>query len=142
MDCIFCQIVSGSIPAEKVFETEHFLAILDIHPIAPGHTLVYPREHHETLLDLPPDQVGELFASVQKVGREVVRTQGAEGWNMFVNNHKCAGQAIPHVHVHVIPRKTGDGVRFHWDPKPCKDGELTTIAEAIRTSLASAGVEK
>ena len=135
MDCIFCQIIEGKIPAERVHESDNFVALLDINPVTPGHTLVMPRKHHETYADLPADLAKDLGALVQTISKGVMKSQDAEGCNLLINNHKCAGQAIPHVHFHIIPRKTDDGVRFNWQPKPYGDGEVEKIAGQIRDAL-------
>lgn len=135
MDCIFCRIIEGKIPVQKVHESERFTAVLDINPIAPGHTLVIPREHHETLTDLPSELALELVSRSQDIARAVVKAMESDGFNYLINNHKCAGQAIPHVHAHIIPRKTGDGVRFNWNSKPAPTEELEKTAEAIREAL-------
>ena len=134
-DCIFCKIVAGSIPAQKVYENELVLAILDINPIAPGHTLVIPKTHVELFTDLRPDILGELAIRAQQVARGVVRATNAQGFNLLMNNHKCSGQAIPHAHWHIIPRKTDDGVRFNWQPAQYPEGEAARLASSIREAL-------
>jgi histidine triad (HIT) family protein len=132
-DCIFCKIVRGAIPAEKVFANDVVIAFLDIHPIAPGHTLVVPVMHAETFVDLRPDVLMELALDTQKVARAVLRATGAPGFNLLMNNKALAGQAIPHAHFHVIPRKEGDGVRFGWAPK--EPGDLAKLAADIRDAM-------
>jgi histidine triad (HIT) family protein len=136
-DCIFCKIIEGAIPAHKILDSEKVVAILDINPVAPGHTLVLPRVHHEKMTDLPGDLAQELIARAQDVARAVLKISGAEGFNLLSNNHRCAGQAIPHVHFHVIPRKTGDGIRFNWAPTKYKDGEMEKWATDIQKALGS-----
>lgn len=136
-DCIFCKIVEGTIPAAKVHESEHVVAILDINPVAPGHTLILPRAHHDKLTDLPGDVARELMARAQEIARGVVKAASAEGFNLLSNNHRCAGQAIPHAHLHVIPRRTGDGIRFNWTPVKYKDGEMEKWAADIKKALGS-----
>ena len=136
MDCIFCQIVEGKIPAQRVQENENFVSFLDINPLTPGHTLVLPRRHLEVFTELPRELAAELFAVTQDVAKAVIKATRAEGYNLLSNNHKCAAQAIPHVHVHVIPRRSGDGVKFNWEPKPYGEGEADRVAESIREALA------
>lgn len=135
MECIFCRILQGKIPGLKVFDRGSIFAILDIHPIAPGHTLVLPKDHHELFTDLPAALAAEFSQATQVVARAVIQAMKVEGYNLLINNHRCAGQAIPHVHVHVIPRRGGDGVRFNWDPKPYPEGEMVRVAESIRAAL-------
>ena len=136
-DCVFCRILKGEIPAQKVHEDERAVALLDINPVAPGHTLVLPRAHHETWLDLPPELASHLAVVAQTVARGVVKAAGAQGFNLLMNNHRCSGQAIPHAHFHVIPRKTDDGVKYGWPTKPSQADELNKTAERIRAALKS-----
>ncbi|HEX7896239.1 MAG TPA: HIT family protein [Planctomycetota bacterium] len=136
-DCVFCRILKGEIPAQKVHEDDRAVALLDINPVAPGHTLVLPRAHHETWTDLPPELASHLSVVAQAVARGVVKAQGAQGFNLLMNNHRCSGQAIPHAHFHVIPRKTDDGVKYGWPTKPAQGDELAKTAERIRQALKS-----
>ena len=134
-DCIFCSIVKGEIAVQKVHDEGRIVAILDINPVAWGHTLVIPKEHHEAWNDLPPDLAAEMAKGAQTVARAIVKAAGAEGFNLLMNNHRCAGQAIPHAHFHIIPRKKGDGVRFNWVTKPYEAGQLEKAGEAVRAAL-------
>ena len=134
-DCLFCRIIQGRIPSQKVYEDPRVTAILDINPVAPGHTLVLPREHHATFTDLPGPLLAELAARTQQVARGVMRATGAPGFNLLMNNHRCSGQAVFHAHWHVIPRREGDGVSFHWAPGKYGDGEMERTAESIRKAL-------
>lgn len=135
-DCVFCRIAKGQVPAEKVFENERILAILDINPVAPGHALVLPKEHFETVVDLPADLLAEWTLRAQGIARAVVAAANAEGFNLLSNNRKCSGQAIPHVHLHVVPRRTGDGVKYGWPMTKYKDGEMAAWGEKIRAAQA------
>jgi len=109
-DCIFCKIVRGEIPCSQVYATEHVLAFLDIAPVRPGHVLVIPKAHHETLFDLPPELGGQLLQAVQVVGRAVLKATGAQGLNVGMNNYAAAGQLVPHAHFHLVPRVENDGL--------------------------------
>ncbi len=109
MDCVFCKIVHGELSAYRIFEDSETLAFLDIHPMTDGHTLVIPKQHAERLSELPPELVGKLFQTVQKVSAQIVRALGAPGLNIGFNDGRAAGQAVPHLHVHIIPRFPGDG---------------------------------
>lgn len=135
-DCIFCRIVRGEVPSTKVFENEKFLAILDIGPIAFGHTLVLPRQHVELFTDLSEELARDLAVLTQRIARAVVAGTGAEGFNLLSNNKRCAGQAIPHVHVHIIPRRSDDGVKYQWNPKQYPEGEMARYAEQIKKALS------
>ena len=136
-DCVFCRILAGEIPAQKVHEDARCVAILDINPVAPGHALVLPRDHYETWTDLPADLAAELATAAQAVARGVVKAVGAQGFNLLMNNHRCSGQAIPHAHFHVIPRKSDDGVKFNWPTKVAAGDDLAKMADRIRQALKS-----
>ncbi len=134
-DCIFCKIVEGAIPAQKVLETDKVVAFLDINPIAFGHALVMPKAHHEIFTDVPGDLLAEVARAAQTVAKAVLKATGAEGYNLLMNNRRCAGQAIDHAHFHVIPRRNADGIKFEWKMKKYADGEIEKQAEAIRAAL-------
>jgi histidine triad (HIT) family protein len=135
MDCVFCKILKGEIPAQKVYEDNRIVAILDINPVAQGHTLVLPKEHHETWTDLPADLAADLAKAAQTVARGVVKSTGAEGFNLLMNNKRCSGQAIDHAHFHVIPRKKDDGVKYNWQTRPYEPGQIEKVGDALRGAL-------
>jgi len=134
-DCIFCRILAGEIPSQKVYDDARCFAILDINPVSWGHVLVLPKEHHETWTDLPPDLAADLARATQKIALAAKKAAGAEGYNLLMNNHRCSGQAIFHAHFHIIPRKTNDGKSFEWKTKPYDAGQLDKAAAAIRGAL-------
>ena len=135
-DCIFCRILKGEIPAQKVYDDAKCFAILDINPVAWGHVLVLPKEHFETWTDLAPELLAELAKVSQKVAAAVRKATGSEGFNLLMNNHRCSGQAIFHAHFHVIPRKTNDGIKFNWMTKPYPSpADADKAAEAVRAAL-------
>ncbi len=109
-DCIFCKILRGEIPSAQIYADDHVVAFLDIAPAAKGHTLVIPRPHYETMFDMPAELVQPVFAATQRVGRALMAGLGAEGVNVAQNNFAASGQMVFHVHWHVIPRFTGDGL--------------------------------
>ena len=112
-DCLFCQIARGQTPAARVLETETVIAFLDHRPLFPGHCLVIPREHVDTLGDLPGPLTGPLFEAAAAVARALEGGLGADGTFVAVNNR--VSQSVPHLHVHVVPRRRGDGLRgFFW----------------------------
>jgi histidine triad (HIT) family protein len=129
--CKFCQIIAGEIPAHFVLDTDEFVAFLDHRPLFPGHTLVLPREHVETLADLPPDRVGPFFRQVQRVEAAVRTAMEAQG--SFVAENNVVSQSVPHLHVHVVPRRRKDGLRgFFWPrAKYASDGEMAAVAARI-----------
>jgi histidine triad (HIT) family protein len=134
-NCIFCKIVAGEIPAAKIVETEEVLAFLDIVPINPGHVLVIPRQHFETIWDIPSDIAQTLTWAIRKISKAVMAATKADGLNIGMNNLKAAGQLVPHAHVHLIPRFDGDGLD-HWVGKAYKDvEEMNLVAAAVRSAL-------
>ena len=136
-DCAFCAIASGEVPAEVVLADETFVAFLDRRPVFKGHVLVIPREHYETLADLPAGLVGPLFTRVRRVSAALPAALGAQG--SFVGLNNVVSQSVPHLHVHVVPRTRGDGLRgFFWPRhKYADDAEAAAYAQRIRDTLAA-----
>jgi histidine triad (HIT) family protein len=136
--CTFCSIVAGDVPAHVVLDDDQALAFLDVRPLFHGHVLVVPRGHAELLTDLAPDLVGPLFQRVQAVARAVQVACGAQGTFVAMNNK--VSQSVPHLHVHVVPRTKGDGLRGFFWPRTtyADDAEAAATAEAIRAALAGA----
>lgn len=134
-DCVFCKIVAGSIPAQKVYEDAQLLAFMDIGPVRPGHTLLIPKVHHERFTDLSADLAAELGRLLPRLARAVVEAAGADGFNLFQTNGACSGQVVPHVHIHIIPRHNGDGYSFHWRAGKYAPGELESWRARIAARL-------
>jgi histidine triad (HIT) family protein len=112
-DCIFCKIASGKWSADIVYEDADVVAFLDSHPLFPGHVLVCPREHYETLADLPSDLISPVFSGTQLLGKAVEAAVDAEGTFVAINNR--VSQTVAHLHIHVVPRRRRDGLRgFFW----------------------------
>ncbi|MFC4448627.1 HIT family protein [Halorussus aquaticus] len=136
-DCIFCQIVEGDIPSRTVFEDDTAMAFLDANPLAPGHTLVIPKEHHETLEETPEDVAAHVFGVLHRLNTAVEHAVDADGTNVAFNNGEAAGQEVPHVHGHIIPRFEGDGgnpIHAVAGQRPdLTDEELDEIADEIHT---------
>ncbi|MFW5734760.1 MAG: HIT family protein, partial [Oceanidesulfovibrio sp.] len=103
-ECIFCKIVAGEIPSQKVLETDQIFAFLDIAPVNPGHVLVIPKAHYATLLDMDSALAEPIHEAVQRLAAAAMQATGAQGFNLQVNTHHAAGQLVPHVHYHIIPR--------------------------------------
>ena len=137
MDCIFCKIVEGAIPATKLFEDDLAIAILDINPITLGHSLYIAKEHYSTLLDVPEGELGAIIKNLQKVVSALLKATGCQGFNIIQNNTRCAGQLVPHMHFHLVPRKPNDPIRFNWQIQPYQKEQSQKLAEAIMASLAS-----
>ena len=138
MDCIFCKIVKGEIPAVQVYEDDCVLAFLDINPVNFGHTLILPKAHYESLLAVPEDIVQKLAVVVQVVARAVQRAFEYEGFNILLNNGRVAGQEIPHVHFHVMPRVESDNIHVRLSHKEYKESEIGEVAEKIKNAMDSA----
>jgi histidine triad (HIT) family protein len=135
--CTFCAVVAGDVPAHRVLEDDGFVAFLDIRPLFPGHVLVVPRAHVETLTDLPPADAGPLFERVRALAGVMEAALGAQGSFVAVNNR--VSQSVPHLHVHVVPRTKGDGLRgFFWPRQRYgSDEEAAAVADRLRSALAA-----
>ena len=135
MSCLFCSIAAKAVSAFVVVEDDQVVAFLDHRPLFPGHVLVIPRAHHETLVDAPPETVAALFDRVQKVARAVEVAMQADGTFVAVNNR--VSQSVPHLHVHVVPRRRKDGLKgFFWPRgKYVTEAEAEATAQAIRQAL-------
>jgi histidine triad (HIT) family protein len=119
-ECRFCRIIQGDLPAAVVFEDEFSLAFLDHRPLFPGHCLLVPRAHHETLIDLPGHLLAPLFGNAQLLAGAVEKALGAEGTFVALNNR--VSQSVPHLHIHIVPRRRRDGLKgFFWPRHPYPD---------------------
>ena len=135
--CLFCSIVSGDAPAVTVLDEPHAVAFLDVRPVFVGHTLVVPRIHRDTVVDMAAGEVAPLFTTVQRLAVAVRDAMGAQGTFVAMNN--VVSQSVPHFHVHVVPRTKGDGLRGFFWPRVhySGDDEMEATAAAIREALAS-----
>lgn len=133
--CKFCQIIEGELAAHFVLDGDDVVAFLDHRPLFPGHTLVLPRDHIETLAELPEDRVGRFFGQVQRVDGAVRAAMEAPG--SFVAENNVVSQSVPHLHVHVVPRRRKDGLRgFFWPrTKYASDAQAAAVAAGIRERL-------
>lgn len=131
-DCLFCQIIRGERAAHVVAETPSTLAFLDIHPLFPGHVLLVPKQHVVTLADVATDLIGPLFMEAQHLSRAVEQAMEAKGTFVAMNNK--VSQSVPHLHIHVAPRKPKDGLRgFFWPRvKYESDSQMRDVAETIK----------
>ena len=137
-DCIFCRIARGEIPCAKVFEDDETLAFMDLGPIVKGHVLVVPKTHYATLADVPEETLARVHATVKRVAAAQTKALGAQGVNVLQNNGAAAGQEVPHLHVHVIPRFENDGHRWNWNPKSYESNEeMGALAERIGAALGA-----
>jgi histidine triad (HIT) family protein len=135
VDCLFCRIVSGEADAQRVIETPEVVGFLDVRPVFKGHVLLVPREHVVTLPDLPEPLIVPLFSTAQRVADALTSGLGAQGTFVAMNN--IVSQSVPHLHVHVVPRTKGDGLRgFFWPRTKYDEREAETFATTIREALA------
>lgn len=136
--CVFCEIVAGHGDAEIVLESECCIGFLDIRPLFPGHTLLIPREHYETLADLPDALIEPLFSNARLLARVMESALDAQGSFVAINNK--VSQSVPHLHVHVVPRQRKDGLRgFFWPRKRYSSPEeMARVADELRTGIATA----
>jgi len=134
-DCIFCRIVAGELPCEKLLEDDHALALLDIGPLADGHALLIPKAHYVTVDAMPADVAAGLLRHLPALVAAVREATGCEGVNVLQNNGPVAHQVVPHVHFHVIPRNDGDAFHFNWPAGTYPQGRLAELAEAVRRGL-------
>jgi len=110
--CIFCKIVAGEIPSYKIYEDKNTFAFLDIKPINPGHVLVVSKKHYQNIEEITEDDLRDLILVVKKIGAILKTKLGVAGYNVYENNDPVAGQAVPHIHFHVIPRTENDGFKY------------------------------
>jgi histidine triad (HIT) family protein len=128
--CLFCKIVSRELEAKIIFEDEISLAFLDVRPLFPGHVLLIPKAHYPTLTDLPAQLIGPFFSNAQMLARKVQQVMKAEGTFVAMNN--VVSQSVPHLHVHIVPRKRSDGLRgFFWPRRPYQEGEMLALHEVL-----------
>ena len=134
-DCVFCRIAAGEVPAQIVLSDPETVAFLDARPVFKGHVLVVPREHYQTLADLPPERAGPLFQRVRVISAAIPAALGAQGTFVALNN--IVSQSVPHLHVHVVPRTKGDGLRgFFWPrTKYDSDAEAAAYAGKIKDAI-------
>jgi histidine triad (HIT) family protein len=134
-DCVFCKIVAGQMPCFKLLEDDDTLAFMDIHPANDGHCLVLAKEHYPTLFDITDEAFAAVSRSVNKVARAVNRALSPAGLNLVQANGPGAHQSVKHFHVHILPRRLGDGLKLNWGVKPGDPETIAALAEQIRANL-------
>lgn len=135
-DCVFCSIVCGKSRSFRVYEDDGYMAFLDIHPLVRGHTLVIPKKHFDTLLDMDEESIGGLFRTVKLVAKNVVGAMGAHGFRIMQNNGESAAQVVKHVHVHILPFRLGES-SFGLKRLTLTEEEFVEIAEKIRKQFSA-----
>jgi histidine triad (HIT) family protein len=133
-DCIFCQIVAGGTPAQKIYEDDTAISFLDIRPVNEGHALVVPKGHSDRFDETSDGTLSALLPVAKKIGLALKKAIGADGFNIMINNGAAAGEIVSHTHVHVIPRSNTDGLA-NWPGESYKEGEAEKVAEKIKAAL-------
>lgn len=132
--CLFCRIVAAEAQASIVFEDDVSLAFLDNRPLFPGHSLLIPKAHFRTLTDLPPEIVGPLFTNAQRLAAVIQEMMQAEG--IFVGMNNIVSQSVPHFHIHIVPRRKGDGLKgFFWPRRAYQNDEMATVHKSLASRL-------
>ena len=132
-DCLFCQIIKGEIPSQKLYEDENNLAFLDVAPCAKGHTVVIPKTHAATILELTDDKLQALILAVKKTTSLIKEKLNPAGFNIGINHGEISGQSVPHLHIHIIPRYEGDGGgSLHSIVKNPGDLSVEEVAELFK----------
>lgn len=135
MDCIFCSIVAGDIPAAIVYEDEHVLAFMDIAPANPGHTLIIPKQHYRNIYDMPAEIGGKIMQVAVPLANAIRTALNPDGLNLFQSNEAAGFQTVFHFHLHLIPRWEDDPLRLPWRPSEGDMEEIGNIAVKIREAL-------
>ena len=133
--CVFCRIVAGQIPCHRLYEDAATLAFLDINPASPGHALAICKDHHPTLFATPPATLGLVMATAQRVAQAVQAELQPDGLNLLQANGPGAAQSVPHLHLHVLPRRLDDGLAMNWAPRPGDPAALAALAGRLRARI-------
>ena len=134
-NCIFCKIVAGQIPGVKLLEDETTIAFMDINPVNPGHALSVAKGHWPTVDVIPAEVLAAVAKTAQRVARAVIGELNPHGVNLLQANGEGAGQSVPHLHIHVMPRRPNDGVALNWDYKPGDKAEIEAIYKRLKAAL-------
>jgi histidine triad (HIT) family protein len=134
--CIFCKIVAGQIPCFKLFEDAETIAFMDINPVNPGHALAVAKGHWPTVDVIPPDVLAAVAKTAQRIAKAVKTELKPVGINLLQANGAGAGQSVPHLHIHVMPRRSGDGLVLNWEPRPGDKAEIEAICKRLKAALS------
>ena len=136
-NCVFCRIAAGDLPSAKLYEDERVVAFLDIAPLNKGHALIVPKEPHNSVTTLPPDYAGRMMQVAARLGQALMRAVKSDGFNLILSNGACAGQVVPHTHLHVIPRHPDDGLVLpHRSVAYASEAEKAELVEQVKARLA------
>jgi histidine triad (HIT) family protein len=134
-NCIFCKIIAGEIPSNKIYEDDLVFAFMDISPINKGHILVIPKEHYPSSSNIPEDVAGRMFHVGSRIGIALRRGMDYDGFNLHLADGSCAGQVVMHAHLHIVPRGVEDGFHWNWRQLKYEDNEASETAEKIKAKL-------
>lgn len=134
-DCVFCKIVAGEIPCDKLYEDENAIAFLDVNPLTDGHVLVIPRKHYQFVHEIDKDVMAVFFSVISKVCEAVQKGLDSGGYNIICNNGYVAGQVVPHVHFHIVPRNAKDGLFTQWSSRESSKKVMDQIFVKIKQNL-------
>ena len=134
-DCVFCKIVAGKLPCFKLLENETTIAFMDINPVNPGHALAVAKGHWPTVDVIPADVLADVARTAQRVAKAAVKALAPEGVNLVQANGVAAGQSVPHLHIHIMPRRRNDDVSLNWTPTPGDMKEIEAIANKLKAAL-------
>jgi histidine triad (HIT) family protein len=131
-DCIFCKIVAGAVPCFKIYEDDSTLSFLDINPVNPGHALIIPKRHSPTLFAVPDEDLRAIIPVVKRIAAAVQEELSPDGINLHQANGPGAAQSVLHFHIHVVPRRFGDGLIVNWELRPGDKAEIAAVAERLK----------
>jgi histidine triad (HIT) family protein len=134
-DCVFCKIVAGKLPCFKLLEDETTIAFMDINPLHPGHALAVAKGHWPTVDVIPPDVLANVARTAQRVAKAAFKALAPEGVNLLQANGAPAGQTVPHLHIHIIPRRPDDRIAFNWTPVPGDMKQIEAVAAKLKAAL-------
>jgi histidine triad (HIT) family protein len=134
-NCIFCKIVAGTIPCFKLLEDEHTIAFMDINPGNDGHALAIPKAHHPDLYSMPPELIGAVARTAQRVAKAINKALAPDGLNMVQANGKGAEQSVFHFHLHLLPRRVGDDLKMNWGHRPGDMARVKEIYEKVKACI-------
>jgi histidine triad (HIT) family protein len=134
-NCVFCKIVAGKLPCFKLLEDETTIAFMDINPVNPGHALAVAKGHWPTVDAIPPDVFAHVARTAQRVAKAAFKALAPAGVNLVQANGAAAGQSVPHLHIHIMPRRPGDDLALNWTPTPGDMKEIEAVAAKLKAAL-------
>ena len=133
--CIFCKIVAGQVPCFKLYEDDTTISFMDINPVNPGHALAVAKGHWPTVDAIPADVLANVARTAQRIAKAVMKELKPHGVNLLQANGEGAGQSVPHLHIHIMPRRAGDGLILNWQPKPGDMKEIEAVHKRLKAAM-------